>query len=59
MTESPLTRRDRFILSVIGIVAGGILTFYNFYVGFVMTGLFSFMAGYYTGIKKEVITLWK
>ena len=52
MTEMILTRRDRFILSLIGVVAGGLVTYYNFIVGFVMTGLFCYMAGYYTGDRK-------
>lgn len=59
MTEPPLTNSDRFILALVGIIAGGITTYCNFYVGFVMTGLFCFMAGYYTGQKKEVIKILK
>jgi hypothetical protein len=47
-----LTRTDKFILSLIGIVAGGFVGRYVLFVGVVTIGIFSFLAGYYTGGKR-------
>lgn len=48
-----ILRKDKFILSLIGIAFSGFIIYYVFTAGIIALGLSSYFAGYFTGDKNE------
>jgi hypothetical protein len=51
MEAISITRKDKFIFSLIGIALSGFIIYYVFTAGIIALGLSSYLAGYFTKRK--------